>query len=423
MKEKITKLINVRKKYGLKGFLVKLKSYIIANYIDKFSLTTLKHYNKYKKDIKSILNNSKYDRIILWRSSFGYKVSLFQRPQHIANNLANQKCLMFYEVTRVTDNIKTYNKLKKNLYLFNFNNILLNKILMNELKKINKPKFIEVYSTDWKLSLKDIKKYTNLNFKFIYEYIDHLSPDLSGTSTLPLNIIDKYNYAMNNESVYIVCTADELMKDVINKRGNTNLVYSSNGVDYNFFKKTEPHKLDYEFLKIYNNGKKNICYYGALAKWFDYELIKKIDKTNKYNIILFGIKYDDSYDKNITKEQKNIHFLGPKDYKVLKYYAKECDILVVPFLINDITKSTNPVKIFEYMALSKPIVTTNLNECHKYKSIYIANSHEEFIKLLEESYFLRNDKKYLNLLNKEAKENDWSNKAKAIIDLISKDEN
>ena len=50
------------------------------------------------------------------------------------------------------------------------------------------------------------------------------------------------------------------------------------------------------------NGKINICYYGALAKWFDYDLIKKIAKTQKYNIILFGIKYDESFDKNINGE-------------------------------------------------------------------------------------------------------------------------
>ena len=35
---------------------------------------------------------------------------------------------------------------------------------------------------------------------------------------------------------------------------------------------------------------------------------------------------------------------------------------------------------------------------------------------------LRNDKKYIQLLDKEAKENDWSKKALAIIDLIKKDE-
>ena len=262
----------------------------------------------------------------------------------------------------------------------------------------------------------------NKGFKFIYEYIDHLSPELAGTLTLPTNITDKYNYAMSNTDVYVVVTADVLMNDVINKRGNKNLVYSSNGVDYKFFQEFSEHKLDYNFAEVFNNGKRNVCYYGALAKWFDYDLIKEIACSNKYNVILFGIKYDESYDQNITGKEENIYFFGPKDYSELKYYARNCDILMVPFLINDITKSTNPVKIFEYMALKKPIVTTNLNECKKYKSIFIGENHSDFIKKLEESYFLRNDKDYLKLLDKEARENDWSKKAEAIINLVKKDE-
>ena len=163
-------------------------------------------------------------------------------------------------------------------------------------------------------------------------------------------------------------------------------------------------------------------YYGALAKWFDYKLIKEIAKTNKYNIVLFGIKYDESFDENLNNEE-NIYFMGPRDYKVLKYYAKKADVLTIPFLINNITKATSPVKIFEYMALNKPIVTTDLNECRKYKSVLIAKNHKDFIKKLNEAIKLKKDRKYLALLEKEAKENDWSYKAKAIVDLIKKDEN
>ena len=95
MSEKISKLVNVYKKYGFLGFLKKLYAYIKANYMDRISFKTLLFYSKYKKEIKSILSSEKYDRIILWRSSFGYNVPLFQRPQHIANNLAKEKCFVF----------------------------------------------------------------------------------------------------------------------------------------------------------------------------------------------------------------------------------------------------------------------------------------------------------------------------------------
>ena len=423
MKEKLSKLVNVYKKYGFIGFCKKLYAYIKANYMDKISLKVILHKKKYHNIIKDILESNKYERIILWRSSFGYNVPLFQRPQHIANNLSKNKCLVFYEVTTMTDKIKTIKKHTNNLYLTNFNNIALNKILMNELSKINKPKYIQLYSTDWKLSIENIKDYMSQGYGFIYEYIDHLSPELAGTKNIPQNIIDKYEYVMNNKNVYIVVTADLLKEDVISKRGTKNLAFSSNGVDYEFYKHFDrDYQFEPEFQEILNQKKPIVMYYGALAKWFDYELIKKIDKTNKYSIVLFGIKYDESYDENITGAEKNIYFMGPRDYKVLKNYANYADILTIPFKINDITKSTSPVKIFEYMALHKPIVTTDLNECRKYKSVLIAKNHDEFITKLEEALKLENNKKYINLLDQEAQENDWSKKAEAIINLIKKNE-
>ena len=59
-----------------------------------------------------------------------------------------------------------------------------------------------------------------------------------------------------------------------------------------------------------------------------------------------------------------------------------------------------------------------MNECRKYKSILIGKTYEEFIDKLEIALKQKKDKKYNDLLDKEAKENDWSMKAKLIIDLI-----
>ena len=74
------------------------------------------------------------------------------------------------------------------------------------------------------------------------------------------------------------------------------------------------------------------------------------------------------------------------------------------------------------MALKKPIVTTDMNECRKYKSVLIAQTAEDFILKLDNALKLKNNTEYLNKLDKEAKENDWSQKAQAIISLISKKE-
>ena len=420
MREKLSKLVNVYKKYGFKGFCKKLYAYIVANYLNKISFAVFFNPKKYRNILKELLNSDDFDRIVLWRSSFGYNVPLFQRPQHIANNLSKNRCLVLYEVTTMTDKVKTVKHFGPNLYLINYNNILLNKLLMSELEKVNKPKYIQLYSTDWKLSVDNIKDYMAKGYGFIYEYIDDISPELAGTKNLPRNIVEKYEYAMSDTNVFVVVTADLLREDVIQKRGDKNLVMSSNGVDYSFFEEVD-RNFDFmpEFKEVLKKGKPIVCYYGALAKWFDYELVKKIAATGRYSVVLFGIKYDEAYDENMNGEE-NVYFLGPVDYKILNHYAAKCDILTIPFLINNITKATSPVKLFEYMALHKPIVTTDMNECRKYESVLRGTDHEDFIAKLDKAMELKNDSQYIDLLDKEARANDWSEKARVIVELIAR---
>ena len=409
----------VLKKYGIAGFFGKLHAYVKANFFDKINPRAFFGKKKYKREISKILDAGGHDRVILYRNSFGYDADMFQRPQHLAANLAKCGCLVFYEVTSVTDKVKTYKKQRDGLYLFNFNNILLNKILMRELERRPEPKYALVCSTDWKLSDGDIDRYMNAGFGFVYDYIDHISPELTGTKEIPPSISGKYSRVMRDDAVTVVVTSGDLRDDVVSKRGERNLVLAGNGVDCGFFTERDPSfKLEKDFTDVINNGRINVCYYGALAKWFDYGLVKKAAATGRYNFILFGVKYDGSYDEEKMSEVDNVYFFGRKDYKVLKYYAAACDVLTIPFCINPITQATSPLKLYEYMALEKPVVTTAMKECAACEAVFAAKSHDEFIRCLDEAYSMRDDAEYLSRLRVSARANDWSEKAKLIVNIL-----
>lgn len=428
MGDKINKIISIMKKDGIIKACGKLYRYINANYLSKINFLGYIYikinYKKIKKDIQNILSGE-YERIIIWRSSFGWNVPLFQRPQHISKNFAKNGCLVFYEVTTVTDKVKTYSKLMNNLFLVNFNNKAIKKLLFDELKNISKPKYIQFYSTDATISLQMLKQFIDDEYKIIYEYIDDITPVLSGTKQLPKNIREKYEYIMNKKNdIFVVVTADEIQKDVIAKRGTEKLVFACNGVDYEHFSKTKKEFCyDKKFETIINEKKPIIGYYGALASWFDYEMVKYLAKNKpEYNIVLLGIKYDDSFDKANLSEYSNIYFLGSKDYEELPNYASKFDVCTIPFKINNITQATSPLKLFEYMALEKPIVTTAMNECKKYRSVMIANNKEEFVEKIDRCIELSTNKanEYYKILKKEALENTWETKAKNILELVKK---
>ena len=155
----------------------------------------------------------------------------------------------------------------------------------------------------------------------------------------------------------------------------------------------------------------HVGYYGALAAWVDYDLLKRLADNEKIQLILIGIEHDDSLKKSGLLDYKNVKYFGKKPYESLAGYVHFWDVCIIPFLINDITKATSPVKLFEYMAMEKPVVSTALPECLKYTAVKIAQNVQEFVSLVEECKDDCKDEKRKELLKKCAWENDWSGKA------------
>ena len=80
MKDKISKLKNLVKKYGLAGTIKKAAGYIYSNYLVKLSVKeriyVAVNKKKFIEGIDRILSKNSYDRIVIWRSSFGWDVPL-----------------------------------------------------------------------------------------------------------------------------------------------------------------------------------------------------------------------------------------------------------------------------------------------------------------------------------------------------------
>ena len=424
MTEKISKVISVFKKDGILVAFGKVFRYASTAFKKHMGLAYKLDFSKRKEEYKKLIYTalaSDYDRILIWRSSFGWDVPLYQRPQHISLAMSKKRCLVFYEVTSMTDKTKAIEEYAPNLFLVNFNNKHIREMLFSAVDAVKKPKYLQFYSTDWTMPLDYVKSFKDRGYGILYEYIDDLNPRLAGTKELPKNIAEKYTWAMESpDNALIVATADLLYEDVKSKRGDKNLVFAANGVDYDYFcDLSSPFEFEPEFEEVLKRAKPIICYYGAMADWVDYELIKKIDKCDKYTVVLFGIRYDDTLDASGVLSLKNVAFMGPRDYKKLKYYAAKADILTIPFKINEITLATSPLKLFEYMALKKPIVTSAMPECMKYSSVLIAHNHDEFFTHFEQCAELANSEEYIALLDKEAKENSWSAKADQIVSLLS----
>lgn len=413
----------VLKEDGLIEVIKRVLRYIkrrIKDKLDNNALTYRKNYEEANAIFHKILKKEKFKAVVVFDSRVGWNIPLFQRSQHMANELTDDGYLYFYRTSEQFDpHIKTVEKLKDRLYLVNMANFALQNAMFDLLKEYKGHKFLSLYSTDVYLDEQYIKeKYTDNGFKIIYEYIDELSDEISGH--LPDFVYDRHKNIIEDKSNIAVGSADKLIEEIEDIRGKENVAMITNGVQYDHWQYRSdevPEKLK----DIVSKGNPIIGYFGALAKWFDYELLKKVAKERpNYEIVLIGFLYDNSFKDSKIDELENVHYLGIVDYKELNKYSQYFTISTIPFLLNDITESTSPVKLFEYMAMGHPIVTTDMRECRKYKSVLIGKSHEDFIEKLDFALTLDKNDEYYNYLKEEALANTWKEKAAILDRLIDK---
>ncbi|AQW25560.1 glycosyltransferase [Clostridium perfringens] len=413
----------VLKEDGLIEVIKRFLRYIkrrIKDKLDNNALTYRKNYEEANAIFHKILKKEKFKAVVVFDSRVGWNIPLFQRSQHMANELTDDGYLYFYRTSEQFDpHVKTVEKLKDRLYLVNMANFALQNAMFDLLKEYKGHKFLSLYSTDVYLDEQYIKeKYIDNGFKIIYEYIDELSDEISGH--LPDFVYDRHKNIIEDKSNIAVGSADKLIEEIEEIRGKENVAMITNGVQYDHWQ-YRSNEVPEKLKDIVSKGNPIIGYFGALAKWFDYELLKKVAKERpNYEIVLIGFLYDNSFKDSKIDELENVHYLGIVDYKELNQYSQYFTISTIPFLLNDITESTSPVKLFEYMAMGHPIVTTDMRECRKYKSVLIGKSHEDFIEKLDFALTLDKKDEYYNYLKEEALANTWREKAAILDRLIEK---
>jgi GT2 family glycosyltransferase/glycosyltransferase involved in cell wall biosynthesis len=134
-----------------------------------------------------------------------------------------------------------------------------------------------------------------------------------------------------------------------------------------------------------------VGYFGAIADWFDYDLLCEVARARpQYSFVLVGgWQLEESLTHDEAKrlgELPNVHLLGHKPYDDIPSYLAEFDVCTIPFVLNDVTKATDPVKLYEYLSQGKPVVATPMGELRECGDlVYLAGTAEEFAAALDQA--------------------------------------
>lgn len=181
-------------------------------------------------------------------------------------------------------------------------------------------------------------------------------------------------------------------------------------------------------LDLLNIKKPIAGFLGALYDWrIDIGFLNRVIRTYPdVSFVFLGtlrIK-NQKHKKDALFKQKNFYYLGNKPQEDLPPFLSAFDVCLIPYKTDKYGKSAFPVKIIEYLAMGKPVVTTAL-PAFKYLRdkdlIYWAKTEEEFIHLLKCALSEKKTPKLVKRRVEEARKNSWEERIKEFITIIEND--
>ncbi len=108
-------------------------------------------------------------------------------------------------------------------------------------------------------------------------------------------------------------------------------------------------------------GKPVIGMFGMLdGRRLHVELLLRLSQRHPdWQVVLIG-RCMPNLDTRPLLERPNIHLLGMKPVETLPAYCKSFDVCIIPYMLNEFTRSIMPLKLVEYLATGKPAVATAL---------------------------------------------------------------
>lgn len=124
-------------------------------------------------------------------------------------------------------------------------------------------------------------------------------------------------------------------------------------------------------------GRPTVLYVGALwGEWVDLELVEHLARAcPKAEIHLVGPAGSRSLPSG-----PNLHAHGAVARDRIPAMLAAADVTIVPFVPSRLTAAVSPLKVFEYLAMERPVVSTALPDLEGVPGVTIAPDAERFVR-------------------------------------------
>lgn len=348
---------------------------------------------------------ARYRGVFIQELVIDWNVPLYQRPQHIATAMSRLGFLVIYRTDNWGgDDVNGFREVLPNVWVTN-----------SSMTDGIEGAVRSVYSTAYAHQPELVSR-RPASSVMIYEYIDHIDPQISGEPENIRRLLALKEWAFGGGADIVVASARKLHQEAVEAVGESRVILAQNGVDTRHYRNPAQQKVPVPqaLLSFRERFGTVVGYFGAIAPWLWYEAIEELVRSRPdIGFIFIGPDYYGGVER--LPKGDNVLYLGTVDYKVLPGHAHYFDVCFIPFAPGEIARTTSPLKLFEYFALEKPVVVTaEMLECIAYPEVFRGSSATEFSAAIDAACMVKDSAAFRARLAKLADENDWDRRAEAM---------
>lgn len=284
------------------------------------------------------------------------------------------------------------------------------KIFYRELNKFLKKQGFEEYIV-WSYYPLDVEYFKALKpLLFIFDTVDNWAEHPSYLKQKQL-LLDNYK-TIDNQADAIFTVSSDLQSLFENSH---KVYWLPNGVDLKHYEK----KYTIINRDIGEIKKPIIGYIGTIQDRLDLDLLEYLAKNNPdKSLVLVGPVW---YAKIIKRLENyaNVYFLGRKSYAEVPMYLQQFNVGIIPHKVDKFIKSTNPMKMYDYLACKKPVVSTAGGDVEQFKEVVdIASDYGQF-NLFVQKEIAGDNAKLKNRRLEKVKDHSWLNRVEAMLKIIN----
>ncbi|MDR4498060.1 MAG: glycosyltransferase [Candidatus Scalindua sp.] len=197
----------------------------------------------------------------------------------------------------------------------------------------------------------------------------------------------------------------------------SNIHVIRNATNYDNFDRKNYKPVDF-LEKIKNDKNPVIGYIGniSMSRMDEGLLDFLLERRPDWQFVFIGPAHSDFKKRYLP--YKNLHFIAAVDYQSLPDYMRYFDVAIVPFQNNTITRGNGLLKLRDYLAMGKPVVSSKVDEADDLRDVIrIAQRPSDFIEEIEKALHDDNEADVFKRKNVALK-NSWHNRIKELEELL-----